>query len=256
MPGEKTTLIILDVHPWRESSFLVYCFSHAHGLLHCLAKGIRRAKKTGTVIERGSIVEALVYSKPGRELHTLGSIQPALFFKSIRTDLGKSALRDVAFEIMLKSVRDPDPHPELYDALIGLLTELNASEPATIFPFALWRWIDVHVRLLGYGIDTRICARCGADHLAQTGGTLHYERGAIVCSTCSEPGPARYLPPASLRVLGANKIDERVVKREIAAAHALRITRLLIGYCGHHFEFRAEAASLAFLEDVFGVCYG
>jgi len=76
---------------------------------HC--QRVRRSPQMPLVLERGLLVELVLYMKPNRDLHTIGQISVAKYYPSIRFDLGKLALRDAAFELILKSVPAPRPIP-------------------------------------------------------------------------------------------------------------------------------------------------
>ena len=84
MGAEKTKALILQVLPYRESSCILYLFTEKHGLIHGIAKGIRRKKSKQDLIERGFLVELIVYIRPHRELHTLSSIHVLEFFSAVR----------------------------------------------------------------------------------------------------------------------------------------------------------------------------
>ena len=122
MSAEKTDSVILSVAPYRETSCILRLFTHTHGLVHGIAKGARGGGKSSTPLDRGFLLESLLYYKPNRELHTLGSPHVTNFFPAIRSDITKSALRDVALELYLKSITQSEPHPELFELLVSFLT--------------------------------------------------------------------------------------------------------------------------------------
>ena len=104
MTVDKTKAFVLQATPYRESSCLVYLYSDRHGLVHGIAKGVRGKKAGQFCLERGFLVELLLYAKPHRELHTIAGVSVVGFYPGIRTNLYKNAVRDVAFEVIMKSM--------------------------------------------------------------------------------------------------------------------------------------------------------
>jgi hypothetical protein len=98
--------------------------------VHGIAKGVRRSggKSTPTPLDRGLLLEALLYHRPNRELHTLGSLHVTNFFHGIRADITKSALRDIAIELYLKTITEPSPHPELFELLVDFFAGLDGVD--------------------------------------------------------------------------------------------------------------------------------
>jgi DNA repair protein RecO len=143
-------------------------FTRSRGLVHGIAKGVRRGsgKSAPTPLDRGLLLEALLYHKPNRELHTLGSLHVANFFHGIRADITKSAIRDIAIELYLKSITEPSPHPELFDLLLDFLAELdgvNVADPVNTVFLLLWRFIGSYCEHTGFGIDTENHTGSGVD---------------------------------------------------------------------------------------------
>lgn len=127
---EKTTSVILSCSPYRETSLLMSLFSHQHGRLNVVAKGVRKIDKKGnTPIDRGYLVEHVVYLKQHRELHLITGLQMLKYYPDIRGNLEKTAVRDTLFEFLLAAIRVTDPHPELFTCITSFLRKLLALQP-------------------------------------------------------------------------------------------------------------------------------
>jgi len=220
MSAEKTSSIILSVTPYRETSCILRLFTYTRGLVHGIVKGACKGGRSSTPIDRGFLLESLLYYKPNRELHTLGSPHVTNFFPAIRSDITKTALRDVALELYLKSITQSEPHPELFELIVSFLTDMEeSSEQEALFPI-LWQFIHRYCLMTGFGID------------------VYTETGAA----------------------GAGGIDGTVVKairdidngrsRRYYKGEALRITELLLSYCREHLDIRSSFNSLEFLKAI------
>jgi DNA repair protein RecO len=228
MSAEKTESVILSAAPYRETSCILRLFTRSHGLVHGIAKGVRRSggKSTPTPLDRGLLLEALLYHRPNRELHTLGSLHVANFFHGVRADITKSALRDIALELYLKSITEPSPHPELFDLLLGFLAGLDGINTVdrinTNADFLmLWRFIGRYLEHAGFGINEENYKGSGIDsHIVK----------AIIdgygdeCRNVTEPQRYRY-----------------------SMGECINATEQLLRYCRRHFDIRAAFNSMEFV---------
>ncbi|MDR0330246.1 MAG: DNA repair protein RecO [Chitinispirillales bacterium] len=215
MSAEKSESVILSVAPYRETSCIMRLFTRAHGLVHGMAKGARRSGKPAAApLDRGFLLEAVVYYRPNRELHTLGGLHVTNFFPNIRSSITKSAVRDIALELYLKSITLSEPHPELFELIVDFLAETDgAASSNALFP-ALWRFISDYCRLAGFGIDAQSCKASGIDS-------------------------------------GVVKIVDETINAGLTGAVdksvSFRVTEQLLSYCRRHFDMRGGFNSLEFL---------
>lgn len=251
MSAEKTRALVLKIIPYRESSCILHLFTEEHGLIHGIAKGIRRSKSTQNIIERGYIIECIVYLKSHRDLHTLGAVQVLEYFPSIRGDLIKSALRDAAFETVLAAITVTDSHPELYAFFQKFMTYLDQSPEQECHPFALWLFYHRFAQHMGFGLDLEHCITCGST-LADAAFLL-MQKGGLACQACMDTDNDRFRIPGNIRTClmhGSPKPAD--LQHLLSSDIKRRITRLLADYCRYHFETQKEYKALAFLEEMAG----
>jgi DNA repair protein RecO (recombination protein O) len=231
MSAEKTVSLILSAAPYRETSCILRLFTRSRGLVHGIAKGARRGggKSTPTPLDRGLLLEALLYHRPNRELHTLGSLQVANFFHGIRANITKAALRDIAIELYLKTVTEPSPHPELFDLLFGFLGGLDGINTADNFNNTaytmLWRFIGNYCEHNGFGIDTGNYTNSGINSAVVK----------ILSEKCRANSDTDIAAPPSRRY---SKDD------------CINVTAQLLRYCQRHFDIRAPFNSLEFVKSL------
>jgi DNA repair protein RecO len=214
MSAEKTEAVVLSVTPYGETSCILRLFTRMRGLVHGIAKGFRKGGKSASApLDRGFLIEAFVYYKPNRELHTLSRPHVIHYFSQIRSDITKSAIRDIALELYLKTIPQSDPHPELFELMADFLIDIEESSES-LFPF-LWRFICRYCLLMGFGMDAKSYKNCGINN-------------AIIKFIEEDTSPPR-----------------------TPSAESLTITESLLHYCRTHFDIRTPFKSLEFVRTMF-----
>ncbi len=252
MTVEKTKAFILKATPYRESSCLVYVYSEQRGLVHGVAKGVRGKKSGPVCCERGFLVELLLYARPHRDLHTLAGISVLDFFPDIRRDLYKNAVRDVAFEVLIKTMSTDAPHADVFFYLSDFLALVEKLPPHRCFPALAWKFLYDFSTLMGFGPNIETCARCGAKLAHTPGAHLFLESGTLECSACAARPPAggTFLPASVLASLSGPADSEPEEPRRISIADARRIVDLFARFCRYHFQTRSEFKSIDFLNSL------
>jgi len=222
MSAEKTESVVLSISPYRETSCILRLFTKTRGLVHGIAKGIRKGGKSSVPVDRGFLLESQLYYKPNRELHTLGSLHVINFFPEIRTKITKSAIRDIALELYLKSITQSEPHPELFELIVAFLIDMEgtSSSAKNLYPL-LWRFIHRYCLFMGFGIDAENSRVNGVD--------------TTVIKFIGRDG-------------GADKADDSPFDR--TKGECLRITELLLQYCRQHLDIRTHFNSFDFLRSL------
>jgi|GEM_PF-596109 DNA repair protein RecO len=256
MTVEKTKAFILKVNPFRETSCILYLYSEQHGLVHGVAKGIRRNKSGTPCPERGFLAELLLYSRPHRDLHTLAGISILDYFPGVRTDLHKSAVRDLAFEVIMKTMSTDSPHPDIFWYLLQFLANLETLPAHRCFPAMAWRFLYDFSALMGFGPNIDTCVRCGRPFAGSAGAYLLLESGTLECDECAQRknNSGAFLPAAVLASLGGAALHTCPQEpRGISDVDARRIIRLFARFCQYHFQNYSDFKSLDFLDSLLAV---
>jgi DNA repair protein RecO len=245
MPAEKITGMVVGLRPYRESSALVTVLSECEGLLCGVAKGIKKQKPAGLFLERGFLLEGLVYRKPHRDLHLLSNIAVTDFFETIRLDLRKSTIRDAALETVAAHVSREASIPELFSQLLDFCRELPAAATAAAECALLWKFYHDFAWHLGFGPDLGRCRRCGALIEEAEGCCLVVAEGNSRCMRCRTVSQMTgYLPAMALRALAGRPGADGVLSDK---SELRRITDLWGEYCRYHCGSNYEYKSLSFL---------
>lgn len=249
MSVDKTTAVVVSVIPWRETSVIVRLFTKEHGMISAAVKGIKRSRQLNTPIERGQIIDTLVYMHHNRTMQTLADMQIVAFYQSIRSDLEKTALRDLVLELLQKSIHDTHGHPELYERLVQCFANLDESKERNAVFGSVWNFIRDFTLLLGFGLAVERCVSCGdASGIVEYGGYLLVEQGGLVCRSCNRGviSPDYFIGSCSIAMINGFYLE----KQAFDAHECLRISKLLISFCKSHIEIGSELRSLQFLSEI------
>lgn len=234
--------------PYRESSAIATLYTNEYGRVNGIAKGVRKRSKNSLPLERGFLVDLVLYIKQGRDLHTLADISIYDYYPGIRGDLYKTAIRDAAFELILKSVMASESHPELFSLLQQFLVSLQSTDITENFAL-LWKFYLKAAELLGFAARFDYCRCCGREILIPEGGFLEVENGCLYCCRC---GANRSLPETFIQGAVLQKLNGSSIPLKLSSAELIRLTRLAASYCRFHLDIRPEFKSLRFIEQITG----
>ena len=176
---EQIDAIILNSKDYKEKDALISVLSEKYGLLHLVAKGIRKINsKNASACLPFTNANLMVDIKEQRDLHTLQSAVIIRSFRLIREDLLKQSMASFFCEMIEKSNFDEGVYSVLLEALSYLQEAQNPFGVLCLFQSIMNRM---------HGIEPFVdgCVRCGALHNIYA---LSYRDGGFVCTSCSRQG--------------------------------------------------------------------
>lgn len=217
MPPEKDEAIVLRHLDFSETSQVIACLTRAHGPRRLIAKGIKRGTGKGKpssiidLLERGEVV-FIVKTQGDAGLSILTEWRQIDAHLALRRDLRAWYAAQYAAEITAAMTEEADPHPELYDALAGLLSRLGEGGPA-LMPLAAYQC--GLLTSTGFWPDLTRCVSC--DRPAPPGRAGYYAaaQGGLICRQCEPQIPGKRFLAADL--LGALR-ERRFNEVQAAAA--------------------------------------
>lgn len=238
MPIVTTRSVVLQTHPYSDTSKILRLLTLDHGPQSVMAKGaLRPRSRLSGALEPFSDGSATFYLKPERDLHTLSDFDLREGRQALGRDLRRYAAASVLCELVLR-LAPAERDPVLFDALVrgldALLAADQAQVPATAVA-AIWVLVDV----LGFAPDLSGCSRCG-DPVEARGGRLDVREGILVCERCLPGGAA--LPASEIDAL------RRLASGEVGdEAPSSRQLTLLVAFIRHHAAEGSRLRSLDFL---------
>jgi DNA repair protein RecO (recombination protein O) len=195
MPVRTDQAIVLRLTDYSETSQIVTLFTAKAGLVRLIAKGSRRGTRTRfaaglDLLEYGEVSYAPARGEAG--LGTLTEWVQRDAFTGLRAELVRQYGGLYAVELVSKLTEEYDPHPELFDALLGLLRGLaggpggppQAPGAATDPIAVIVRFQGALLKAIGYAPILDHCVGCGTPRVRGTRAYFSSSAGGLICRDC------------------------------------------------------------------------
>jgi len=192
--------VVLGRVEYSEASQIITLCTRAHGKVRVIAKGIKRGTKkryaTGVDLLEVGEVTFIARREAAAGLSTMTEWRQTRTLSGLREKLFRIHAGQYAAEVTAHLTEDWDPHPGLYDALVGCLEALAEAdghlEPTVAYLrnllTAIGSWPVFHA-----------CVRCGA-----VGDSPHFSslEGGLICDSCGPAQPEkRRVRPQTVHLL-------------------------------------------------------
>lgn len=203
MPPVRDQAIVLRHLDYSETSQVLACLTRAHGPRRFIAKGIKRGtkNKAASIIDLLELGEVVFLDRPhsDAELSILTEWRQSDAHLGLRRDLLAWYAAQYAAEITSAMTQEADPHPELFDALAGLLDSLSGG--AAALP-GLLSYQCALLIVAGLWPDLSRCVVCGRTAPPGRAGYYGAVQGGLVCRNCQPTlTGTRYLSASSIDAL-------------------------------------------------------
>jgi DNA repair protein RecO (recombination protein O) len=242
----EAAAIVLRAVDYGEADRVVTLLTRGQGKLSAFARSAKRSvRRFGGALEPFTLARARLRERRGGDLWGLESMAVDRPFPGIRGDLARIACAAHACEVARALVRDAEPHPALFDLLVGYLDRLDRgpAEPTTL------RAAELGI-LAEAGLAPRLdaCARCGEPLPDAAALRLDPAEGGLLCGACGPASPGapllRAAAVAALAGLQRGGLDAPPIPKADAPA----IRDALDAFVEHHAGHRL--ASRKFLDEV------
>lgn len=235
-----TDAVVLHAIPYLESSRILRLATRAQGVVSVLGKGARRSQRRfGSAVDLFAEGEAQFYTKPGRDLQTLGAFEVTRARVGIGADLDRFTAASAIAELVLRFGRD-ETEPTWYDALVDALDAVAIAAPGHAREAGVagaWGIIGA----LGFAPALDHCAHCGAVLPDDAEVRFSQPAGGALCDPCARAaGATRALPAparASIRAWLAHGERRSAARPDVAGLDAPTVRahqRLLRGFLREH----------------------
>jgi DNA repair protein RecO (recombination protein O) len=238
VPIVTTPGVVLQTHPFSDTSKILRLMTRDHGPLSAMARGALRPKsRFSGVLEPFAEGTATIYVKPNRDLHSLSDFGLLRERQAIGRDLRRFAGASVLCELVLR-LAPAERDTSLYEVLrLGLdaLLEADHERVEGTAVAAIWRLVDT----LGFAPEVSACSRCGRD-LTGEPSTFDVREGALVCPRCLPGHPA-------LSAAEVENLRSLVGGDPTGPAPGMSLVSLLVDFIRHHAAEGIRLRSLEFL---------
>lgn len=123
----KTKGIVLHTTDYSESSIIAKIFTEKFGQQSYLVNAVRskKAKSKSSLFQPLTIVDMVVYHQIDKGLQRIGEINHANQYKTITTDIVKSAIALFMAEVVYKSIKEQESNPDLFHFLETAISFLD-----------------------------------------------------------------------------------------------------------------------------------
>ena len=127
---EKTKGIVVKTTKYSETSLVVKIFTEAFGMRTYLVRGVRKRKsKTPlSLFQPLSILDLVVYEKPGRSMQNTKEIKFDHAYSSILYDIKKSSILVFLNELIYKSVKEEEANRQMFQYIYHSLIYLDEMD--------------------------------------------------------------------------------------------------------------------------------
>lgn len=127
---QKTRGIVLHHIRYSETSLIIRIYTESFGLQSYLVKGARskRSSMRSSMFQPMTLLNMVVYHRNSRELQGIREAAIEKPFHSIASDLRKSTIAIFLSEVLLKTIREREANPDLFDFLASSLHFFDMQE--------------------------------------------------------------------------------------------------------------------------------
>ena len=233
--------IVLNQIKYGESSIIVNIYTREFGRQAFLMNAARskKSKNKAGSLQAMFLVDLVCYQKETREVQRIKEIKNTPAYQNIPFDVTKSTQAIFLAEILLKSLREQESAPQLFDFITNSLQYFDLIEGHAA-NFHLWFLFRL-TEYLGFLPSTQI-----------TGfeGWFDMRKGAVVPFEPSHPffiqkEATKFL--CQLSDLSISDLEYWKISRNMRGF----LTNKLIDYYQLHFENMGEVKSLKVLQEIF-----
>lgn len=185
------TGIILRNRPFTEKDLIVSILTEEGLHVECVAKGAAtEGSKRRAHLEAMNQISGTFYQ--GKTHQYLQSPRSERSFARLKSNLDCILKAQLLLEIVSKGVHPEDPHPEIYEALLDTLQELNKKD---VHPFSAESGLIRITHYLGFLPSFKECHHCHAA-IDNDEGRWDTQHGGLYCPKCShernQPFPLKF----------------------------------------------------------------
>jgi DNA repair protein RecO (recombination protein O) len=115
----KTEGIVLNFIKYKESSVIVKIYTELFGFQSYIVNGVRSksSKNRIALLQPLTVLDLIVYHKSQNGINRISDLKCAAPFKSIPFDVKKSSIALFITEILIKTLKEPQPNTDLFQYL-------------------------------------------------------------------------------------------------------------------------------------------
>lgn len=237
-----TEAIVLHAFDYLETSRILRLMTRDAGVQSVLARGARNSRKRfGSAVDLFAQGTAEIQVRPGRELHSLVSLDVTRARPQFATDVGRFTAGSMLAELALRTSSD-EPAPGLFDSVELALDRLAHAAPSDSISAALGGAWNV-IATLGFTPALDVCANCHSPLDPAARVAFSHAAGGALCVKCGAQATGSRTIPAdardALRQWTTSSDDVTALSDVQARAHQRLLREFFQEHLGTDRELRA-----------------
>lgn len=151
----NTKGIVLRNISYGETSVIVLIYTELFGIQSYLVNGVRTTKKTSAksqFFQPAAILDLVVYHNTFKQLQRIKEVNWHYLYQTVFFNISKNAIALFMTELLQKAIRQPEPHPDLYQFIEEAYIRLDNADKKTVAGSPLFFVLQL-APLLGFGIS-------------------------------------------------------------------------------------------------------
>ena len=127
----KTKGIVLRTVKYGETSLVVTIFTELFGIQSYMVNGARSSKKNSSkaiMLQPGNLLDLEVYHNELKNLQRIKECSRAVLYRHLQEDVVKYSMALFMVELLQKTLRQPEPNPDLFYFCEAVLEQLDAAD--------------------------------------------------------------------------------------------------------------------------------
>lgn len=242
----KTKGIVIRVVKYGETSVIVSIYTELFGIQSYIVNGVRTSSKKGSgkanLFQSAAILDLVVYHNELKNIQRIKEFRWGHLYQTLFFDVIKNSVALYMIELMQKSLKQPEPNPELFHFLEDSFLHLDASEESVVANYPLF--FALHLSAF-YGFRF-------SDTYSQKNHILDLQEGEFIDEQPSHPyfldGDYSYITSQLLKVMQPHELKEIRLNKETR--------RILLNAYGNfyalHIQDFGTMKTLPVLQEVLG----
>jgi DNA repair protein RecO (recombination protein O) len=142
MQLHKTRGIVVRTVKYGETSLIATLYTELFGIQSYLVNGVRTSSKRGpgkaVYFQPAAILDLLVYHNDLKNLQRIREFSWAVLYATVFSDILTNAVALFMVELLQKTIKQPEPNPELYYFVEDSFLHLDAAEGRVLANFPLF----------------------------------------------------------------------------------------------------------------------
>jgi len=137
----QTKGIVLRTVKYGETSLVVTVFTRMFGIQTYLVNGVRKQQKKGSkaiMLQPAALLDMEVYHNELKSLQRIKDCEWNHLYQQLFSDVVRNSIATFLLELLHKSLKQPEPNPELFDFCEDSFQYLDLASAGAAANFALY----------------------------------------------------------------------------------------------------------------------